>query len=114
MTDAAKHAENMKIQQATQRQRVQAASTPDRGLALVHTGEGKGKSSSAFGVIVRARLGPEGGRGAVHQGCLEDRRTPIPLHRHQGHARHRFPTAGARPSFTEPTSADCPPPFPGA
>jgi len=54
MNEAAAHAENMKRQQAAQRKRVKAASTPDRGLVLVYTGEGKGKSSSAFGVIVRA------------------------------------------------------------
>ncbi len=54
MTDAKAHAEQMKAQQAAHRRRVKAASTPDRGLVLVYTGEGKGKSSSAFGVIVRA------------------------------------------------------------
>lgn len=54
MTDAKAHAEQMKIQQTAHRKRVKAASTPDRGLVLVYTGEGKGKSSSAFGVIVRA------------------------------------------------------------
>ncbi|MCY4213616.1 MAG: cob(I)yrinic acid a,c-diamide adenosyltransferase [Gammaproteobacteria bacterium] len=54
MNDPATHAENMKRQQAAQRKRVKAASAPDRGLVLVYTGEGKGKSSSAFGVIARA------------------------------------------------------------
>ena len=54
MTDAKRHAEKMKIQQAAHRERVKAASTADRGLVLVYTGDGKGKSSSAFGVIVRA------------------------------------------------------------
>ena len=54
MTDAHAHAEKMKIQQATHRKRVAAASRPGRGLILVYTGDGKGKSSSAFGVIVRA------------------------------------------------------------
>lgn len=54
MTDATAHTEKMKVQQAAHRQRVKAASRPDRGLVLVYTGEGKGKSSSAFGVIVRA------------------------------------------------------------
>ena len=44
----------MKAQQAAHRKRVKAASRPDRGLVLVYTGDGKGKSSSAFGVIVRA------------------------------------------------------------
>ena len=54
MTDATTHAEKMKVQQAAHRKRVKASSVPDRGLVLVYTGEGKGKSSSAFGVIVRA------------------------------------------------------------
>ncbi len=54
MTDAQEHSEKMKRQQAAHRQRVAAASRPDRGLVLVYTGDGKGKSSSAFGVIVRA------------------------------------------------------------
>ena len=54
MTDASAHAERMKVQQAAHRKRVKASSVPDRGLVLVYTGEGKGKSSSAFGVIVRA------------------------------------------------------------
>ena len=54
MTDAQSHTEKMKIQQATHRKRVAAASRPGRGLVLVYTGDGKGKSSSAFGVIVRA------------------------------------------------------------
>ncbi len=54
MTDATTHAEKMKVQQAAHRKRVKASSVADRGLVLVYTGEGKGKSSSAFGVIVRA------------------------------------------------------------
>ena len=54
MTDAQSHGEKMKIQQAAHRKRVREASVPHRGLVLVYTGEGKGKSSSAFGVIVRA------------------------------------------------------------
>jgi len=44
-----------------------AEAQDERGLLLVHTGIGKGKSSSAFGMAARA-LGHEGGRGAVHQG----------------------------------------------
>ncbi len=54
MTDASTHAENMKAQQAAHRKRVEASSAADRGLVLVYTGDGKGKSSSAFGVIARA------------------------------------------------------------
>ncbi|MCY4306206.1 MAG: cob(I)yrinic acid a,c-diamide adenosyltransferase [Aestuariivita sp.] len=48
------HKEEMQKLQAKQRAKVAAASNPNRGLILVHTGNGKGKSSSAFGVMVRA------------------------------------------------------------
>ena len=54
MTDAQSHTEKMKVQQAAHRKRVAAAAKAQRGLVLVYTGDGKGKSSSAFGVIVRA------------------------------------------------------------
>jgi cob(I)alamin adenosyltransferase len=54
MSDAENHKENMKKLQAKQRAKVAEATDPGRGLVLVHTGNGKGKSSSAFGVIVRA------------------------------------------------------------
>ncbi len=42
-----------KLQQA-QAERRRELRDPERGLVLVHTGNGKGKSSSAFGVIARA------------------------------------------------------------
>ena len=54
MSDADTHKEKMKKLQAKQRAKVAEATDPGRGLVLVHTGNGKGKSSSAFGVIVRA------------------------------------------------------------
>jgi cob(I)alamin adenosyltransferase len=54
MTDATDHKVKMKSLQAKQRQKVAEAVDPDRGLVLVHTGNGKGKSSSAFGVVIRA------------------------------------------------------------
>lgn len=54
MTEARTHEKKMKVEQAAHRKRVAAASKPERGLVLVYTGDGKGKSSSAFGVIVRA------------------------------------------------------------
>lgn len=44
----------MKAVQAEHRRKVDEATDPERGLVLVHTGDGKGKSSSAFGMIVRA------------------------------------------------------------
>ncbi|MEP3442452.1 MAG: cob(I)yrinic acid a,c-diamide adenosyltransferase [Sulfitobacter sp.] len=48
------HKEKMQERQATQRKKVSELKDPEKGLVLVHTGAGKGKSSSAFGVIVRA------------------------------------------------------------
>jgi len=54
MSDADSHKSDMKKLQAEQKRKTNEARDPDRGLVLVHTGDGKGKSSSAFGVIVRA------------------------------------------------------------
>ena len=48
------HKEKMQEVQAAQREKVSKLRDPERGLVYVHTGKGKGKSSSAFGVIVRA------------------------------------------------------------
>ena len=52
MTDD--HKRQMQERQAKQRAKVAELQDPEKGLVLVHTGAGKGKSSSAFGVIVRA------------------------------------------------------------
>jgi cob(I)alamin adenosyltransferase len=54
MTTDEEHVEQMKQLQADQRKRRLDSKKLDRGLVLVHTGNGKGKSSSAFGVIARA------------------------------------------------------------
>ncbi|MGC1504893.1 MAG: cob(I)yrinic acid a,c-diamide adenosyltransferase [Sulfitobacter sp.] len=48
------HRAKMQERQATQRAKVAELQDPEKGLVLVHTGAGKGKSSSAFGVVVRA------------------------------------------------------------
>ncbi|WP_084421769.1 cob(I)yrinic acid a,c-diamide adenosyltransferase [Henriciella litoralis] len=48
------HTDRMKALQAEQKKKTSEARDPGRGLVLVHTGNGKGKSSSAFGVIIRA------------------------------------------------------------
>ncbi len=53
-TAADAHRARMQALQAEHRKRIKAAQHPERGLVLVHTGNGKGKSSSAFGVIARA------------------------------------------------------------
>ena len=54
MSDADTHKADMQKLQAEQKRKTSEAVDPDRGLVLVHTGNGKGKSSSAFGVIIRA------------------------------------------------------------
>lgn len=49
----AKHNARMKKVQAA-RAKIQARRTIERGLLIVHTGSGKGKSSSAFGMAIRS------------------------------------------------------------
>lgn len=44
----------MKAVQAAHQAKQKELRDPEKGLVLVHTGNGKGKSSSAFGVIARA------------------------------------------------------------
>ena len=48
------HKAKMKDVQTKQRAKVAELQDPEKGLVLVHTGNGKGKSSSAFGVAIRA------------------------------------------------------------
>ncbi|MBY0284959.1 MULTISPECIES: cob(I)yrinic acid a,c-diamide adenosyltransferase [unclassified Sphingomonas] len=52
-TDFTSHNARMKRVQAA-RARIQARHTLERGLLIVHTGNGKGKSSSAFGMAIRS------------------------------------------------------------
>ena len=52
--DPEAHATRMRELKKIQRAKVAETSDPGRGLLLVHTGNGKGKSSSAFGVAARA------------------------------------------------------------
>tara|TARA_R110000787_G_scaffold71794_11_gene159974 strand:+ start:17415 stop:18017 length:603 start_codon:yes stop_codon:yes gene_type:complete len=54
MTTDPTHTEKMKALQTEQKKKTSEARDPGRGLILIHTGNGKGKSSSAFGVIIRA------------------------------------------------------------
>ena len=64
MSDSNAHKAAMQKLQAEQKRKTKEATDPGRGLILVHTGDGKGKSSSAFGVIIRA-LGWEQSVGVV-------------------------------------------------
>jgi cob(I)alamin adenosyltransferase len=51
--DSARHSEKMKKKKAA-RDKIMATKTIERGLLIVHTGKGKGKSTAAFGMIFRA------------------------------------------------------------
>ena len=52
MDDQERHAEKMRAVKAA-RDRMMETKTEARGLILVHTGKGKGKSSAGFGMIMR-------------------------------------------------------------
>src|SRR3546814_11731314 len=49
----AQHTEKMKKKQAAH-DRIVAAKTIEKGLLIVHTGKGKGKTTAALGMVVRA------------------------------------------------------------
>ena len=51
--DYARHNARM-ARVAAAREKMQARRTLERGLLIVHTGNGKGKSSSAFGMAIRS------------------------------------------------------------
>ena len=56
MTEAeldARHAEKMRKKKAA-RDKIVASKTIEKGLLIVHTGKGKGKSTAAFGLVFRA------------------------------------------------------------
>jgi len=52
-TDAARHAAKMAKKKAA-RDRMMAGKAGEKGLIIVHTGSGKGKSSAGFGMILRS------------------------------------------------------------
>ncbi len=51
--DDARHAEKMRKKKAA-RDKIMATKTIEKGLLVVHTGKGKGKSTAAFGMVMRA------------------------------------------------------------
>lgn len=52
-TDDARHAEKMRKKKIA-RDKIMATKTIEKGLLIVHTGKGKGKSTAAFGMVMRA------------------------------------------------------------
>lgn len=59
----ARHADKMKKKKAA-RDKILATKTIEKGLIIVHTGKGKGKSTAAFGMVFRA-LGNDMNVGVV-------------------------------------------------
>lgn len=53
LTGDARHAEKMRRKQAAQ-SKIMANKTREKGLLIVHTGKGKGKTSAALGMVIRA------------------------------------------------------------
>lgn len=53
-SDDALHKEKMQAQQAEHRAKMREKKAAERGLLLVHTGNGKGKSTAGFGTVIRA------------------------------------------------------------
>lgn len=52
--EAAAHKAAMQAQQEEHRSKMREKEKADRGLLLVNTGDGKGKSTAAFGTVIRA------------------------------------------------------------
>ena len=72
--DTDRHAMKM-AKKKVARDKIMATKTDQKGLIIVHTGKGKGKSSAAFGMIFRCIAhGMQMRCRAVHQGRHVDRR----------------------------------------
>ena len=76
--DEERHRAKMAKRKAVQDAEV-AGKTVEKGLLIVHTGTGKGKSTAAFGLALRMLGRGQRRRGAVHQGQsgTPARRTPL-------------------------------------
>ena len=54
LSEAARHKKKMEKRKATQDKEVAGKAVDEKGLLIVHTGKGKGKSTAAFGLMLRA------------------------------------------------------------
>ena len=70
--DEARHAMKM-AKKKTAREKIMATKTDQKGLIIVNTGKGKGKSTAGFGMIFRHIAHGMRCR-AIHQGCDGDGR----------------------------------------
>ncbi len=77
-----RHRERMERKKAVIDEKI-AQARDERGVLLVHSGNGKGKSSSAFGMVARAL-----GHGMKSVSCSSSRAPPAPA---------RKPSSGASP-----------------
>ena len=62
--DNARHQDKMAKKKAA-RDKIMAGKTIEKGLLIVHTGKGKGKSTAAFGMVFRCAVRPSRGRDLV-------------------------------------------------
>ncbi len=53
-TEAERHKQKMEMRKAAQDKEVASKTIAEKGLLIVHTGKGKGKSTAAFGLVLRA------------------------------------------------------------
>lgn len=52
--EAERHTQKMEMRKAAQDKEVASKTIAEKGLLIVHTGKGKGKSTAAFGLVLRA------------------------------------------------------------
>src|SRR5260370_7714113 len=98
--EGARHRAKMAKRKAVQDAEVAEKTTIEKGLLIVHTGAGKGKSTAAFGLALRM-LGPGHRVGVVHF-------VKGPWHTPDRHTLAPFATPPPRPPTRKPSSQQPP------